>query len=189
MNRRIIVLAGLAGLTMAACGQAPRGNSSWSPPDAPWREAQKAAEAAAATTESGRTPGKGVGPVDHVDIAALDPSMKSVGQEIFKGKCSACHKLSERYVGPALAGVTQRREPEWIMNMVLNPDVMVREDPVAKALLGQYIAPMTNFNLSREEAEGVLLYFLDHDKSLPAAETTSQAGEAEQPPSTMTEGH
>lgn len=193
MNARIIPLAAVAALALASCGQTPRGNSSWSAPDAPWVVALEQAEQAAHTGATGRTPGKGVGPVDHVDVASLDESLKAKGEEIFNGKCSACHKLNERYIGPALSGVTKRREPEWILNMILNPDKMVREDPVAKSLLGEYIAPMTNFNLSMEEAEGVLVFFLDNDKGLqeaePAASTADTGDEPAQPQTTINEGH
>src|SRR6185369_6306388 len=56
---------------------------------------------------------KGVGPVQSVAIGALDEALVAKGQTIFSGTCSACHKLDQRYVGPALAGVTKRRSPEW----------------------------------------------------------------------------
>jgi mono/diheme cytochrome c family protein len=85
------------------------------------------------------------------------------GQEIFDTKCSACHKWGERYVGPALAGVTKRREPEWIMNMILNPDEMIKQDEQAKALFAQYLTPMTFQNVSEDEAKAILTYFRSLD--------------------------
>jgi hypothetical protein len=46
------------------------------------------------------------------------------------------------------------------MNMILNPDGMVKEDPVAKQLLMEYNGtPMANQNLTKEEARAVLEYF------------------------------
>jgi mono/diheme cytochrome c family protein len=110
--------------------------------------------------------GKGVGPVDHVDLASLDESNEERGAKLFQEKCSACHKLDERYIGPALAGVTERRQPEWILNMILNPEVMIQQDPTAKTLLAQFIAPMANQHLTRAEAECVLVYFREHDHEL-----------------------
>jgi cytochrome c len=108
---------------------------------------------------------KGVGPIESVDLAELDPATAGDGAKVFEAKCTACHKMEERYVGPALKGVTQRRTPEWILNMVLNPDKMVMADPAAKKLLTEYIAPMTNQNLTEEEAKSILAYFLEYDKS------------------------
>ncbi|MFO7674425.1 MAG: c-type cytochrome, partial [Lutibacter sp.] len=73
--------------------------------------------------------------------------------------CSACHKISKRVVGPALAGITERRTPEWIMNMILNPEKMVVENAAAKKLLEEYLAPMANQNLTETEARVILEYF------------------------------
>jgi cytochrome c len=179
MKCRIISLAVLTGLVLVGCQS--KTSSSWSPPDAPWRKALAQADTAGTAATTSMTTSKGVGPIEHVDVAALDPAKASIGNDIFTTKCSACHKLSERYVGPALSGVTRRRQPEWIMNMVLNPDVMVREDPVAKGLLAQYIAPMTNFNLSREQAEGLLVFFREHDKQLAAQAGDTTPAESSTP--------
>jgi len=126
-----------------------------------------ASQSNATTATPAKTPGgdKGIGPVDHVDIASLDATKAAAGAEVFKAKCSACHKIEERYIGPALAGVTERRKPEWILNMIMNPEEMVKEDPTAKALFVEYLAPMTNQNVPREDAEAILAYFLENDRS------------------------
>jgi mono/diheme cytochrome c family protein len=105
---------------------------------------------------------KGVGPIQSVAIGALDEALAAKGQQIFSGTCAACHKLDQRYVGPALAGVTKRRSPEWIMNMILNPSVMTQQDPTAKALLGEYMTQMS-VNATQEDARAVLEYFRKND--------------------------
>jgi len=102
---------------------------------------------------------KGIGPIKSVTLGDLDQALASKGKGIFKLKCSACHKISKRVVGPALKGVTLRRSPEWIMNMILNPEVMVAENPIAKKLLAEYLAPMANQNLTQDEARAILEYF------------------------------
>jgi mono/diheme cytochrome c family protein len=156
------VIVACAGL--GAC-QSEKNNSAWSekPSDAaPAATVATNAPASASTASSG----KGVGPVDHVNLASLDESKEELGAKLFQEKCSACHKLDERYIGPALAGVTERRQPEWILNMILNPEVMIQQDPTAKALLAEFIAPMANQHLTREEAECVLVYFREHDHEL-----------------------
>lgn len=120
---------------------------------------QKAVAQADAKQEKADGPNKGIGPVDHVEIGAIDESMVAEGQEIFEEKCTACHKVDQRYVGPALKGVTDKRAPEWIMNMIMNPEEMTQKDPDAKALLAEYISPMANQNISEEEARQLLEYF------------------------------
>ncbi|MCX7997703.1 MAG: c-type cytochrome, partial [Leptospiraceae bacterium] len=63
----------------------------------------------------------GVGPIQNkLDLKEVNESLAKQGEEIFKNKCTACHKLEERYVGPALKRVTTRRQPEWIMNMIID---------------------------------------------------------------------
>jgi len=102
---------------------------------------------------------KGIGPITSITLGEIDEAMAAKGKEAFVAKCSACHKISKRVVGPALAGITERRTPEWIMNMILNPEEMVIKNPAAKKLLEEYLAPMANQNLTEEEARLILEYF------------------------------
>ena len=103
---------------------------------------------------------KGVGPVTSVKLGDLDPAMAAEGKEIYDKMCLACHKIGEKFVGPAPNGILERRSPEWIMNMILNPQNMVREDPIAKRLLVEHnLAPMANQNLTEEQARKILEYF------------------------------
>lgn len=106
---------------------------------------------------------KGIGPVQSITVGALDPATAAKGEQIFKSKCAACHKMDERYVGPALKGITGRRAPEWIMNMILNPQEMTQKDPVAKELLATYFTQMTFQNVSQEESRSILEYFRQID--------------------------
>jgi len=93
-------------------------------------------------------------------LGDIDEALVSQGETIFKAKCTACHKITKKFVGPALKGVTQRRSPEWIMNMALNPELMIKEDPIAQQLLIEYNgAPMANQNITEEEARALLEYF------------------------------
>lgn len=112
---------------------------------------------------------KGVGPVKAVKLGAIDPALAKRGGEAFEQKCSACHKFDERYVGPPIGGVTQRRSPEWIMNMILNPQEMTAENETAKHLLGEYMTQMTFQNVSEPDARAILEFFRQHDSGGAAA--------------------
>lgn len=121
--------------------------------------------AAPASAESAAANDKGVGPVKSVVLEAeLKEELAKKGHDLFAAKCSACHKTDERYVGPALKGVTERRKPEWIMNMILNPQEMLDKDATAKELLGEFLVPMTFQNVNQEEARALLEYFRQLDK-------------------------
>ena len=103
---------------------------------------------------------KGVGPVTSYKFSEeINAEMASAGEQIYNAKCTICHMTNERMIGPALAGVYDRRSPEWVLNMLLNPEGMLKEDPIAIALLKEYNnAIMTNSALSEQEAKEVAEY-------------------------------
>ncbi|MBT4929790.1 MAG: cytochrome c [Flavobacteriales bacterium] len=101
----------------------------------------------------------GVGPVSSVELGEIDAALAAEGGGIFSQMCVACHKMDKRHVGPGLDGVLDKRSPEWVMNMILNPEQMVKEDPQAKALFAEYLSPMANQNLTEDQARAVLEYF------------------------------
>lgn len=106
----------------------------------------------------------GVGPIQSkIELGSIDANLVEKGQKLFNEKCTACHKMEERYVGPQLRGITKKRTPEWIMNMILDPIKMTQEDPDAKALLAEYLTQMTNQNVSQEDARAILEYFRQVD--------------------------
>jgi cytochrome c len=105
--------------------------------------------------------GKGVGPIKSLTLGAdIDQAMATHGEDVYKKMCTACHRADKKFIGPAPTGILERRTPEWVMNMILNPDEMVKQDPLAKELLMEFNgAPMANQNLSEEDARAVLEYF------------------------------
>ena len=126
------------------------------------------AETSSSTTEPAEafTAGPGVGPVQSVTLEEeIDAALVKKGQSIFDSKCIICHTIDTKMIGPALAGITERRSPEWIMNMMINPQEMTAKDPVAKALLEEYRTPMVNQNVSEEDARALLEFFRDKDRS------------------------
>jgi cytochrome c5 len=86
------------------------------------------------------------------------------GKSIYELKCQACHKLTdEKLVGPGWKGVTQRRKPEWILNMITNVDMMLEKDPQAQKLLEECLVRMPNQNLRLDEARKVLEFQRSND--------------------------
>lgn len=110
---------------------------------------------------------KGIGPIDSVTISEeIDAEMASRGKVLYEQKCNACHKVGTTFIGPPPNGILERRTPEWVMNMILNPDEMVQKDSLAKALFMEFNGQMmTNQQVSVEEARSILEYFrtLDHE--------------------------
>ena len=108
---------------------------------------------------------RGIGPVTSITLGDIDKALALEGESQFTTKCAACHKMDKRKIGPPMAGIMSRRSPEWIMNMILNPDEMVKENAQAKALLAEYLSPMANQSLTEPEARQILEYFRQYDNT------------------------
>lgn len=104
---------------------------------------------------------KGVGPITSLELSSeIDQALVTKGEDVYKKMCTACHRAEKKFIGPAPKGILERRSPEWVMNMILNPEKMVKEDQLAKDLLMEFNgSPMANQNLTEEEARAVLEYF------------------------------
>ena len=104
---------------------------------------------------------KGVGKIKNLELpATIDNAMVERGAALFKTNCTACHKTNKRFIGPNPTGIMERRSPEWIMNMILDPKLMTEEDQCAKDLLVEFNgAAMANQNMTEEQARDILEYF------------------------------
>ena len=124
----------------------------------------KSVESTTANTKASETidlTNKGVGPIKSVTLAAdVDQALATKGKDIYDKMCTACHRADKKFIGPPPTGIMSKRTPEWIMNMILNPEEMTKEDPLAKKLLMEFNgSPMANQNLTEDEARAVLEYF------------------------------
>lgn len=162
MKKRVILVSAASALMSVMFVQC--GGSSSSPSNSN----TTTQETSTSTTESNQNNApidpmqdKGVGPIKSVTLDdQINEEMAKEGEKIYSEKCTACHKPYEDYIGPAPVGILERRTPEWIMNMILNPDGMVKEDPVAKELLAKYNGtPMANQGLTEDEARKILEYY------------------------------
>lgn len=107
---------------------------------------------------SSRARATDIGPVEEVELGEIDQELVAEGKTSFQNKCSTCHQLDKRMVGPALRGVTGRRSPEFIMNMILNPSQMQSEHPVVKKQIAEFGTRMSDLGIEREEARALLEY-------------------------------
>ena len=138
----------LVALALAGCGKG--------------KESPAPAASAAAPAGSELTPFQlehGIGPVTSpVTLGPLDKAMAEEGEKLFTAKCSACHKMQERYVGPPLGDVTVRKSAAFIMNQILDPEGMYSKHPEVKKLLGEYMTQMPNLGLTQDQARQIVEY-------------------------------
>ena len=118
----------------------------------------------ASTSESAGVPvdlsNKGIGPISSYNFSPeIITALSEQGKGIYNSNCTACHMANQRMIGPALSGVYERRSPEWVLNLLLNTDEMLKKDPITIALLKEHNnAIMNNQNLSEDEAKAVAEY-------------------------------
>ncbi len=94
----------------------------------------------------------------------LNAEWVTTGKATYELKCQSCHRLTEeRLVGPGWKGVTQKRQPVWILNMITNVDMMLEKDAEAQKLLELCMIRMPNQNLTLEDARKVLEYMRSND--------------------------
>ena len=101
-------------------------------------------------------------------VALLLPSLSisqeadiQAGKSLFNANCAACHQLNRKAVGPALSGVTEKYDKEWLYSWIRNGTQMIKDgDPQAVAIWEEYNrAVMTNYpQFSDEQIDNILAY-------------------------------
>jgi mono/diheme cytochrome c family protein len=101
-------------------------------------------------------------------VALLLPSLSisqeadiQAGKSLFNANCAACHQLNRKAVGPALSGVTEKYDKEWLYSWIRNGTQMIKDgDPQALAIWEEYNrAVMTNYpQFSDEQIDNILAY-------------------------------
>ena len=84
-----------------------------------------------------------------------------LGKKLFKQNCASCHKLDKKLVGPALAGVSQRRSETWLIQWIRdNAALRASGDADAKAIFEEYGGSvMTAFPaLSDDDIRSIIAY-------------------------------
>jgi hypothetical protein len=94
----------------------------------------------------------------------LDAAMVKGGSALYETKCRSCHNLTDvKLVGPGWKGVTQKRVPVWIMNMITNVEMMLEKDAEAQKLLELCLVRMPNQNVSVPDARSLLEFMRSND--------------------------
>ncbi|MCC6350576.1 MAG: cytochrome c [Candidatus Eisenbacteria bacterium] len=95
----------------------------------------------------------------------VDAAAAAAGEKLFSTKgCTACHAWGRKLTGPDLKDVTKQRTATWMENQILHPDVMVKTDPIARALFAQFALQMPKQGLTETEAKQVVEYLKKRDK-------------------------
>jgi mono/diheme cytochrome c family protein len=93
-------------------------------------------------------------------LSEADAQAIAAGDALFKGNCAQCHAVDDVVVGPALAGISQRRPLPWIISWVRNSSKVVASgDEYGVKIFNQYQKQqMPSFSLSEQEVEQIMKY-------------------------------
>jgi cytochrome c551/c552 len=116
-----------------------------------------------------------------VTLAQAAPPVEE-GETIFTTRCAGCHNINKQVVGPALAGIDQRRSMEWIINFVHSSQTLVKKgDKEATALFKEFNGiPMPDHkDLSDDNIKNVVAYIQSEagaaaKKDAPATKTAAE---------------
>jgi mono/diheme cytochrome c family protein len=91
----------------------------------------------------------------------VDEARQKEGRKLFKSQCASCHKLDRKLVGPALGGVEERRENDWLKAWIKNnAELRASGDVDAIAIFEEYNGSvMSAFpQLSDQQIDDILYY-------------------------------
>lgn len=83
------------------------------------------------------------------------------GKDLFETNCTSCHAIDKTLIGPALAGIGERRQEAWLIKWIRNSQALVKAgDPTAVKLFNDNKNQiMTAFEqLGDEEIKDILAY-------------------------------
>jgi mono/diheme cytochrome c family protein len=95
------------------------------------------------------------------------------GKTLFEQSCASCHSLdgSGASYGPDLKTVTQRRDRDWLIRWIANPQAVIDSgDAIAQEILQQYNGvPMPNMGLQPDQVESIVHYLENAAGTVSAA--------------------
>jgi mono/diheme cytochrome c family protein len=94
-------------------------------------------------------------------LAAPNGGDAAAGEKLFKANCAACHKLYKKATGPALYGVGDKYEAEWLYEWIKNSAGLIASgDSKAIAIFEEFNkSPMTAFpGLSDTDIDNIIAY-------------------------------
>jgi hypothetical protein len=101
----------------------------------------------------------GIGPVTKLELNTLNDSLMNVGKKLFDDKCSQCHTMEYKNIGPDISDILAYRKPEWIVNFMLNKEEMLLRDSLSIITKNKYESNCGAEITNKKDALALLEYF------------------------------
>lgn len=120
-----------------------------------------------------------------IQLSAVNPDN---GKTLFQSKCTACHNINQRLVGPALQNIDQRQSESWIISFVHSPSKKIASGDTAAANIYKSFQPIMmpdQADLKDDDVRDIIAYI--KSQSQPVAATAASitpaisAGPVQQP--------
>lgn len=100
----------------------------------------------------------GIGPIEKLELSPISDSLMKYGKAIFDQKCSQCHTMEYKNTGPDISDILWSKNPEWVVNFMLNKNEMLEKDSFAIKTKLQYQTNCEMVIENKEEAIAILEY-------------------------------
>ena len=115
-----------------------------------------------------------------LSFAGTNAADATKGKDLFNQHCTSCHAIDSKLIGPALAGVNERREEAWLIKWIKNSQAMIKAgDPTAVKLFEDYnkVAMNSFEQLSDDEIKDILAYIATGGEKAAAPAGEAQNGD------------
>ena len=114
------------------------------------------------------------------DAVPTDSEIVAQGEQLFsEWACNTCHRVDQKLVGPALQGVYDRRNLDWIYSFIKNSSKLIASgDAQAVALYNEYNQlQMPSHDLEDEQILAIMAYVRNYEENppIPVADATAAA--------------
>lgn len=109
------------------------------------------------------------------------PAWADSGKELFDKECADCHSIGGGDVGgPDLQGVVAKRQADWLLRVIVEPDKLTAaKDPLQAELVKSAGYEMPNLGISPDDAKKIIAYLADAGSSTASTAPAPSAEKAE----------
>ena len=110
-----------------------------------------------------------------IETVQFNPGLADWGAQVFQQRaCVTCHAIGQRKQGPDLAGVANRRTEAWMTKQIMDPEWMVKNDPLSHKLFAEFALQMANQHVPEQEVKA-LIQFLYRETQKGAGQSAAAA--------------